>query len=214
MPRCKRRRGTSHHGGVRRGASSHDRAAPTTHVKQVRAADPSSCTHAGHQLDRRHQLWLAGCHAGRRGRRRDPDARRGGGGILTSTIGLFPVIYSIFCTAVPLRYCTDIKQKQRFFLAYASHANPLLSTLFHTMSVLQIYVYNILLAADHAGPGYSIIGGGAMVTGPGGASQAAGATRANLWAMPCAIIGLSGASLGVHRRHCSRRSFSVPFKHS
>ena len=31
-----------------------------------------------------------------------------------------------------------------------------------------------------------VAAGGAMLTGPGGASQAAGATRANFWAMRCA----------------------------
>ena len=31
-----------------------------------------------------------------------------------------------------------------------------------------------------------VAAGGAMLTGPGGASQAAGATRANFWAMHCA----------------------------
>ena len=31
-----------------------------------------------------------------------------------------------------------------------------------------------------------VAAGGGMLTGPGGASQAAGATRANFWAMRCA----------------------------
>ena len=36
-----------------------------------------------------------------------------------------------------------------------------------------------------------VASGGAILTGPGGASQAAGATRANFWAMRCARTGNS-----------------------